>query len=76
MQKLTLTLTAVMLVLGAMAFQASAQNQQRGAGIILALKNATPIVKLAACNGRTGRCGCGAGFVSACGNRCCRCVPC
>jgi Bacterial capsule synthesis protein PGA_cap len=30
----------------------------------------------AACNGRTGRCGCGAGWVSACGNRCCRCVPC
>jgi hypothetical protein len=76
MRRLTMTLTAAMLVLGTMT--ASAQTQAPGAASFLAqLKNMTPIVKQAACNGRTGRCGCGPGFVSACGAyRCCRCVPC
>jgi hypothetical protein len=75
MRKFTITLTAAALVLGAMA-QANAQNQQRGAAQIHALKNATPIVTPAACNGTTGGCGCGPGWVSACAPRCCRCVPC
>ena len=75
MRKLTLTLTAAALVLGAMTLQASAQSQ-RGAACILALKNATPIVTLAACGGYTGPCGCARGWVSACRDRCCRCVRC
>lgn len=49
MRKLTMTLTAAVLVLGTMAMQANAQNQQRGAATIHALKNATPIVTPAAC---------------------------
>jgi hypothetical protein len=76
MRKLTLTLTAAALVLGATALQASAQTQQRGAACIGVLKNATPIVTLAGCRGRTGYCGCGPGFISACAPRCCRCVRC
>ena len=86
MRKITLTLTAVALALGAMASQASAQNQQRAASSVLALKNATPIVKLANCDGTTGYCSCGPGFVSACAPRCfffdgryrrpCSCVRC
>ncbi len=76
MRKFALTLTAVALVLGAMASQASAQQQLRGAACFQALKNASPIVKPAACGGGTGYCGCGPGWVSACAPRCCRCVPC
>src|SRR5262245_12068226 len=45
MRKLTMTLTAAMLLLGTMAMQAGAQNQQRAAATIHALKNATPIVR-------------------------------
>jgi hypothetical protein len=40
------------------------------------LKNPTAFVKRAACNGTTGSCGCGPGWVTACPNRCCHCVPC
>jgi hypothetical protein len=76
MLKLTTTLTAVSLLLAAMALPAGAQSQLRGATCLPALKNATPIVKLAACGGGTGYCGCGPGWVSACAPRCCRCVPC
>ena len=76
MRKLNLTLTVTALLLGAMAVQATAQNQQRGATCIRALKNATLIVKPAACDGSTGYCGCGPGWISACAPRCCRCVPC
>jgi hypothetical protein len=74
MRKLTLILTASALLLGSM--EASAQNQQRGAASIQALKNATPIVTQAACNGKTGHCGCGAGWISSCGDKCCKCVRC
>jgi hypothetical protein len=59
MRKLSLALSAAVLVLGALALPASAQNEQRGAASIHALKNATPIVRPAACNGGTGYCGCG-----------------
>lgn len=75
MRKFALPLAAAVLMLGAMALEASAQ-QQRGALCIGTLKNATPIVTLAACRGGTGYCGCGRGFISACAPRCCRCVPC
>ena len=57
MRKLTITLATAALVFGAMALPASAQNEHRGAASIHALKNATPIVKQAACNGMTGGCG-------------------
>ena len=53
-RKVTMTLTAAVLLLGTMALQASAQNQQRGAASIHALRNATPIVTPAACYGGTG----------------------
>jgi hypothetical protein len=76
MKKFILTLSAAVLVLGALALPASAQTEQRGAASIHALKNATPIVRQAACNGGTGYCGCGPGWISACAPRCCRCVPC
>jgi hypothetical protein len=75
-ESVTITLATAALVLGAMALPASAQNQQRGAASFHTLKNATPIVKQAACGGGTGYCGCGPGWVSACAPRCCRCVPC
>jgi hypothetical protein len=51
-RKLTITLAAAALALGAMAMSASAQNEHNGVASIHALKNATPIVKQAACNGR------------------------
>ena len=73
MRKLMMMLTAASLVLGVMALQAGAQD---GAAGIHALKNATPIVKLAACNGYTGHCGCAPGWVSRCADRCCKCVRC
>ena len=77
MRTLTLTLTAAVIVLGMIATAASAQTQASGAaGFMAHLRNMTPIVTQASCRGRTGYCGCGPGFVSACRNRCCRCVPC
>ena len=78
MRKLTLTLTAVALALGTMAMTANAQTQQPGAANLHAQsQNFTPIVKQAACNGYTGRFGCGPGWTRRCGpyGRC-RCVPC
>jgi len=77
MKKLTMTLTAAALVLAAMA-SANAQTQSPGAaGLHAQLNNATPIVKLAACNGTTGVYGCGPGWYRRCGpyGRC-ACVPC
>jgi hypothetical protein len=76
MKRFSLTLTAVALVMGSMAIAANAQTQAPGAGSLQALKNATPYVRQAACNGFTGGCGCAAGWVSACANRCCKCVRC
>ena len=77
MRKLAVTLTAAAFALGAMALQASAQNQHPAAACIYStMQNATPIVKQAGCRGGTGYCGCGPGWISACAPRCCRCVPC
>ena len=67
-------LSALVLLLGA-ALPADAQ-QHRGAACLRPLTNASPSVRLAACVGGTGYCGCGPGWVSACAPRCCRCVPC
>ena len=76
MKKFILTLSAAVFVFAALALPAGAQNEQRGAASIHVLKNATPIARQAACNGGTGYCGCGPGWISACAPRCCRCVPC
>lgn len=73
MKKLMIISAAAALVLGVMALQAGAHD---GVAAVHELKNASPIVKLAACNGYTGRCGCAPGWVSSCPRRCCRCVPC
>jgi hypothetical protein len=71
MKKLTLSLAATALVLGAMALTANAQQLSAG----LHAQNATPIVKQVACRGFGARCG--PGFVWACGpyGRC-FCRPC
>ena len=75
MQKVTMTLTAAMLVLGTMAVTANAQTKQFGAGLHAQLQNATPIVQQAACQGYGLRCG--PGFTWTCGpyGRC-WCRPC
>jgi uncharacterized low-complexity protein len=75
MREFTKALTVSALLLGAMAVQASAQTQAPGAANIHAqMRNATPIVKQAACNGTTGRYGCGPGWVYSSSVR--ACVPC
>jgi hypothetical protein len=77
MRKFKVALTTVALVFGAMAVTASADTRVPNASQLpTLLKNMSPIVTQVACNGRTGRCGCGAGYRSSCSNRCCRCVPC
>jgi hypothetical protein len=73
MRKIALTLTAAAFVLGTFAITASAQTQSLGAaGFHAHMKNATPMITQAACNGRTGGHGCGAGFIW----NGARCVPC
>jgi hypothetical protein len=73
MRKIALTLTAAALVLGTLAITANAQTQSLGAASFHAqMKNATPTITRAACNGRTGGHGCGAGFIW----NGARCVPC
>jgi hypothetical protein len=72
MRKLTVTLSAAALALATMAMTAGAQTQSQGAAGFKLLKNATPVIHQAACNGRTGGHGCGAGFVWN-GARCVRC---
>ena len=75
MQNLNKALTVCAFVLGTMVVQASAQTQAPGAANIHAqIRNATPIVKQAACNGRTGRYGCGPGWIYSSSVR--ACVPC
>jgi len=59
MRKLTTILAAASLLVGLVALQASAQD---AAISTPALKNQSPIVKLAACNGSTGHCGCAPGL--------------
>ncbi len=73
MRKFVMVLAAASLVLGVMALQAGAQDGTAG---IHALKAASPIIKLAACNGFMGNCGCAPGWISSCRNRCCHCVRC
>jgi hypothetical protein len=76
MKRLTLTLSAAALLMGAMAISANAQSVGSGAGGVHAqLQNATPIVKQAACRGFGPRCG--PGYTWTCGyyGRC-WCRPC
>jgi hypothetical protein len=73
MIKSAITLSAAALVLGTMALSANAQTQAPGAaGLHAQLKNATPIIQKAACNGYTGVYGCGPGW-NWNGRRCVRC---
>jgi len=72
-----MSLTAAMLVLGTIAMTTGAEAQAvRASGVCQAVKNFTPYIKEAACNGKTGYCGCGPGWVTSCAPHCCRCVPC
>jgi hypothetical protein len=73
MRNLTMTLSAAVLVLGAMAVAANAQTKQLGAGLH-AIYNATPIAEQAACQGWGPYCP--PGFVRACGPYRCWCRPC
>jgi Spy/CpxP family protein refolding chaperone len=74
MRKLTMTLTAAALILGAMAVGANAQTQSSGAASVHAqIKNATPIQE-AACRGFGPYCG--PGFTRVCGPYRCWCRPC
>jgi len=74
MRKLTLTLTAAALMLGATAMTASAQTQAPGAaGIHAQIKAYTPIEK-AACRGWGPYCR--PGFTRTCGPYRCWCRPC
>jgi hypothetical protein len=72
MGKLALTMSAALLVLGAMAMSANAQSA--GAASIHALKNATPVVTQAACRGFGPYCG--PGYTRVCGPYRCWCRPC
>src|ERR1700675_2138132 len=75
MQNLTKALTVCALLLGAMVVQTSAQTQALGAANIHAqIRNATPIIEKAACNGTTGQYGCGPGSIWSSSVR--ACVPC
>ena len=63
-------------VAGAVVVQANAATYPFKDACPRAALNYTPLVAKAACDGSTGYCGCGPGFVSACAPRCCRCVRC
>jgi hypothetical protein len=77
MRKLTMISAAAVLVLGTIAMTTGAEAQGiRGSSVCQAVKNFTPYIKEAACNGKTGYCGCGAGWITSCPPHCCRCVPC
>lgn len=77
MRKLTMTLAAAMLVLGAIAMTTGAEAQGiHPSSVCQAVKNFTPYIKEAGCHGKTGYCGCGAGWVTSCAPKCCKCVPC
>jgi hypothetical protein len=75
MQNLAKDLAVCALLLGAMVEQTSAQTQALGAANIhTQIRNATPIIKKAACNGTTGAYGCGPGLIWSSSVH--ACVPC
>ncbi len=73
MKRLALAIAALALVAGGAPLQAGPQCHAYSA---LVTKKAMSIIIPAACNGGTGYCGCGPGWISACAPRCCRCVRC
>jgi hypothetical protein len=76
MTRLALTFAAAALMLGSLALNAGAQTQNTGAASFHALaRNATPIVKEAACNGAWGR-WCPPGRHRVCGPYRCWCAAC
>ena len=76
MRRTTTIIATALLVLGTMTLDASAQSTSLGSLLSRATPNYSTPFKNAACNGRTGRCGCGPGWISSCLPYCCRCVPC
>jgi hypothetical protein len=76
MRKTTTIIATALLVLGTMRLDANAQSTSLGSLLSRAVPNYSTPFKNAACNGTTGYCGCGPGWVSRCAPRCCRCVPC
>jgi len=76
MQRTTKIIATALLFLGALSLEASAQTMSIGSWRAQALPNYSTPFKNAACNGRTGYCGCGPGWISSCAPRCCHCVPC
>jgi hypothetical protein len=76
MTRLVLTFAAAALMLGSLVLNASAQTQNTGAASFHAVaRNATPIVKEAACNGAWGR-WCPPGRHRVCGPYRCWCAAC
>ena len=79
MRRIIMVLASSALVLGVVLGVLAWQAGQAGAQdlpSLHALKNQSPIVKMAACNGYTGGCGCAPGWISSCRHRCCHCVRC
>jgi hypothetical protein len=76
MRRTTKIIATALLFLGALSFEANAQTMSLGSWRAQAIPNYSTPFKNAACNGWTGACGCGPGWISACRHRCCRCVPC
>ena len=75
MGKLAITLAAAALMLGSLAFSATAQTQQPGASSIRGLAQNATIIHKAACGGVWGR-WCPPGRYRVCGPYRCWCAPC
>ena len=76
MRKTTTIIATALLVLGTMTLGANAQSVNLGSWLSKTIPSYSTPFKNAACNGRTGYCGCGPGWISSCAPRCCHCVPC
>ena len=76
MRRMTRILGLAAFVVGGFVVQADAATYPFKNACPRGELNYTPLVHKAACNGASGYCGCGPGFISACAPRCCRCVPC
>ncbi|HXY57488.1 MAG TPA: hypothetical protein VEH76_02805 [Methylocystis sp.] len=74
MRKLAIALSTGALMLT--TSEAYAQSYQFKDACTRAVENFSPKIAEAACDGTTGYCGCGPGWISRCAPRCCRCVPC
>ena len=74
MKKLTMTLTAAVLVVGTMAIAANAQTRLGAASLHSLAQNATPVISHTACGGFGPYCP--PGMTRACGPYRCLCRPC